>query len=94
MLLLSHLDIEDVAGALFLLAPLVLGIASYWPSARGHWTGPLLAAPALLLGLAVAGAVVTATSAWMLLPALPFFPMPLMLGIGSIALWLRRRSGR
>ena len=36
---------EGVAAAVLLLAPPVLGVVSFWPSARGHWSGAVLAAP-------------------------------------------------
>ena len=87
------------------MAPLVLivpvlflmAVASYFPSAHGHWSGPALAAP---LGLAALAFILvqfilnprtfmeTDAFLWAMLL------LPVALAGGSIALWAVRRASR
>jgi hypothetical protein len=83
---------EGATSAIFILAPLVLGIASFWPSARGHWSGPLLAVPSLLIGLAFTWALVRSGAGYGGWPLMVYSPLQLILGIASIALWTSKRK--
>lgn len=87
------------------MAPLVfivpflfaLAVASFFPSARGHWSGPALAAP---LGMAALAFILlqfgrdpgtfreTTAFVWVLLL------VPVALAAGSLALWAVRRGSR
>jgi len=94
-----------VAGVLFVLAenfdglwvwvfipPLVLTAlagVSFIPSHRGHWSGVVLAAPAVALGLLLFLAVAGGRGP---LPILLFTVMPAAVGFASIRLWARRRE--
>ena len=83
---------EGGVAAIELLAPLFLGIVSFWPSSRGHWSGPVLAAPALLYGLAFACAIAKNRGpGYMGWPLLIYTPLLWILAIASIGLWIRRR---
>jgi len=84
---------EGAASVIFLLAPLALGMVSFWPSARAHWSGPVLALPSLLIGLAFSCALVRSGPGYAGWPALIYAPVQLILAIGSIALW-KHRSGQ
>lgn len=82
----------DLQGAL-LLAALGLGAVSFWPSARGHWSGPVLAFPSVFLGGALLVAVIREGGrvyAGIILMTLLY----LAFGIGSILLWRWRRRWR
>ena len=85
---------EGAAAAVLLLAPPVLGVASFWPSARGHWSGAVLAAPSLRFGLAFTAAVLRdgpGLAGW---AALAYGPLLLILAVASFILWDRRRASR
>ena len=83
----------DYSGVVF-LGILVLGIASFWPARRGHWSGLVMALPCVLLGLAFAVAIM-AEGFRIIYPVLLLFPpVYLGLGIASILLWYTRRSER
>ena len=72
-----------------------LGLLSFWPAARGHWSAPVLSAPCLLIGLLLTGSILLDAEKEALIPALwVVFPAPLLVGIASVALWLKRRSNR
>ena len=83
---------EGAASAALLLAPLVLALASLWFSGRGHWAGALLAAPALLLGLALVAALFKNPAGPGILGALVYAPLLLGVGIISLVRWRRRRG--
>jgi hypothetical protein len=89
---------ESIDGALTLIfgVPIVVGaitLLSFWPSFRGHWSGPLLALPAVLVGLLAAYSLLTAQRKDQLMPGLwPWAIVPLVLGAASVCLWLFRRS--
>jgi len=85
---------EGVAAAVLLLAPPVLGVVSFWPSARGHWSGAVLAAPSLLFGFVFTAAVLRdgpGLGGW---AALVYGPLLLILAVASFILWDRRRASR
>ena len=80
----------DAEGFVLLMA-FGLGIMSFWPSARGHWLGLVLAAPSVLIGLAI-GLAVIREGGRVLLPAIfVICPAYLLLGMFSILLWKWRR---
>ena len=83
---------EGIVSAVLLLAPLFLGIAGLLLVRRGHWAGPLLGAPALLLGLALVTALFNNPAGPGILGALLYAPILLALGIGSLVRWRRRRD--
>jgi hypothetical protein len=81
----------DVEGFVLLIA-FGLSIVSFWPSARGHWLGLLLAAPSVLIGLAIGFAIIR-EGGRVLLPAIfVICPAYLLLGVSSILLWKWRRG--
>ena len=83
---------EGAIAALELLAPLAFACISFWPSRRGHWSGPLLAAPALLWALAFSWALAKNHGpGYMGWPLLIYIPLLWIFGIASVGLWLRRR---
>jgi hypothetical protein len=66
---------ESIDGALTLIFGLpILAIAitllSFWPSARGHWSGPLLALPSVLVGAFAVYSLLTAQRKDQLMPGL------------------------
>ena len=72
-------------------ALLALAVASFVPSARGHWSGPVLAAPWALGTLAFIVAQRSqdlSTFAWAMLLS------PLAVTAASVALWAVRRGSR
>jgi hypothetical protein len=83
---------EGAASAGLLLAPLVLAVASLWVSGRGHWAGPLLATPALLLGLALVAALFRNAAGPGIVGALVYAPLLLGVSIISFVRWRRRRA--
>ena len=81
-----------VLTAALVLSPLALAIAAFWPASRGHWTAPVLATPALLLGLALIAALFNHASGPGVLVALIYAPLLLAIGIGALFRWRRRRA--
>ena len=63
-MLIAQYAPEGAAAAVLLLAPPVLGVVSFWPSARGHWAGAVLAAPSLLFGFVFTAAVSAMARDW------------------------------
>ena len=53
---MSH-ELENLVEATFALGPLVLGLVGIWIAGKGHWAGPLLGAPALIMGLLLIAAL-------------------------------------
>jgi hypothetical protein len=73
----------------------VLGILSFWPASRGHWSALLLAGPSILLGAFLIWNVVAPARPDPLMPDLWFlFPAPLAVGVGSILFWLAARRAK
>lgn len=93
-LLAAYYEPEGVASAIILLMPIVVAIASFWPSARGHWSGPALALLPLLVGLAFVMALARDGPGFAGWFGVFFFPLPLILGLASLELWIRRRDRR
>ena len=88
-------DAEGLISAVTALAPLVLGIAAVRIAKRGHWVALILAAPALLLGIALALALFNDPAGAGVLGVLIYAPILVALGISAIARWYRHRpSGR
>ena len=78
-------------GGVVLLTAFGLGIVSFWPSVRGHWLGLLFSLPSLLMGLAIAAAIIK-EGGKVLLPAIfVICPTYLFVGISSILIWMWRR---
>lgn len=70
----------------------VMGILSFWPASRGHWSALLLAGPSVLLGGFLIWNVVTPTRPDSLMPDLWYlFPAPLAVGVASILFWAAAR---
>jgi hypothetical protein len=74
------------------LCLILMAVLSYIGSARGHWSGPLLASPLLLgvlafIGVGLREAPEPLGVAWMVIMMSPL----LMLSSGSIAVWMIRR---
>jgi len=85
---------EGAASVVVLLVPPALALVSFWPSARGHWSGPVLAVPALLFGVAFTHAVYRdgpGSGGW---AALVYGLLLLTLALASIVLRARRRGAR
>lgn len=68
-----------------------LGIASFVPSARGHWAGPALAAPLVLGTLAF---IVLQSSPDLGVYVWSMLLVPLGVAVGSVTLWVARRRSR
>jgi hypothetical protein len=84
-------DMDGLASAGLMLAPLVCAIAALRLSSHGHWASPLLAAPALLLGAALVAALFRNASGPGVVGALVYAPVLLGLSLASIIRWRRRR---
>jgi hypothetical protein len=82
---------EELLSALLFLAPLVLGIAGVRVSGRGHWAGPVLGIPAILLGTALVAALFNNAAGPGVIMVLVYAPILLGLGVATIARWRRRR---
>jgi hypothetical protein len=67
----------------FLVAPIVLGIAALFVPPRAAWTARLLAAPALLMGIAFTWAVIRAGPGYGGVVGLLYGPV--LLGLGLLA---------
>ena len=93
-MLLAGYAPEGAAATVFLLMPAALGVVSLWPSARGHWSGPVLAVPSLLFGLTFAYALFRAGPGYGGWAALVYAPLLLIVALASIILWERRRASR
>jgi hypothetical protein len=91
---------ESIDGALTLILVVpILGIAltllSFWPSSRGHWSGPLLALPSILIGAFFSYSLVTDQDKENLIPGLWVWALaPLVVGSASACLWIVRRLSR
>jgi hypothetical protein len=69
-----------------------LALISFWPSWRGHWAGPLLATPAVLVGARFAWWLANDSRKDELLPGLWAYALgPLGIGLASLFLWVIRR---
>jgi hypothetical protein len=83
---------NELLSTVVALGPLALGIAAFWPASRGHWAAVVLATPALLMGLALVGALFNHAAGPGILGALLYSPALLALGSGAIVRWYRRRD--
>ena len=85
--------IPFIIGIPLLFASLVL--VSFFPSARGHWSGPLLAAPAFIAGILLIFVMFADGHPESLMPVVwLLFPMPLILSVSSFILYKRRKKQR
>ena len=81
------------SGGVVLLAAFGLVLVSFWPSARGHWSGLLLAVPSVVLGFLIAVAI--ANEGGRVYPGIiPACVLYFGLGVASILLWISRRGRR
>ena len=85
-------ELPPVLIAALVLAPFVFAVAGYRVAGRGHWAGLLLAAPALLFGLAMVGALFNHPAGPGIIGVLVYAPILLLLSIGTIVRWYRRRG--
>ena len=77
------------------IALVALGLLSFWPATRGHWSAPVLAAPGMLIGLFLKASLLMNSRKDLLMPALwVLFPAPLLMGVASVILWSLRRDSR
>jgi uncharacterized membrane protein AbrB (regulator of aidB expression) len=85
--------VEGFAAAAFLLGPLILAVVCLQVSPRRRWVRLVLAAPAILLGLAMTAAVARDgpgyAGGWV---ALLYGPVLLVLGGLAARRWMRHRS--
>ena len=84
---------------IFVAIPIVLGalaLVSFIPSSRGHWSGPVLATPAVGIGLLMCGVLMFASAAVARAQFLAWVMVlgPPLLGILSIGLWSECRGRR
>jgi hypothetical protein len=89
-------DVSGMAPLVFVVPVFfVMAVASYLPSARGHWSGPAHAAP---LGLAALAFILLQSGPHSLMEIDAFLwailLLPIALAGGSIALWAVRRGSR
>ena len=80
---------EGIVSAAIFLTPIVLGIASLGVSTRWPWTARILAAPALLMGLAFTVALFPYGPGYGGIILLLYGPSVLILGLAGL---LRSRS--
>ncbi|HSY18472.1 MAG TPA: Loki-CTERM sorting domain-containing protein [Candidatus Acidoferrales bacterium] len=71
----------------------LLALASLVPAARGRWWTWLLLVLPLLIGICLAGFVVLYSDQLPLALNIAF-PLPLIISVASIAIWLLRRRRR
>ncbi len=89
--MLSRAENTDVAlvwifGVVFLFV--ILGLLSFWPATRGHWSAVFMAAPSVLLGGFLSWSLVTDLRPDYRLPDMWFlFPAPLAVGVVAILVW-------
>ncbi|EDY17138.1 hypothetical protein CfE428DRAFT_5320 [Chthoniobacter flavus Ellin428] len=82
-----------IFGIVFMLV--VMGIISFWPASRGHWSAVLLAAPSVVLGGLLIWNIVAPIRPDSPMPDLWFlFPAPLAVGLASILFWMAARHSR
>ena len=84
---------------IFLVIPIaliLLGLASFLPASRGHWSAMLLATPPVLFGLSFLAVLgfASARSGPVPFAACALFLAPPVLGILSIGLWSNRHRSR
>jgi len=73
-------------GAVFTLV--VLGLLSFWPASRGHWSALLMAGPSVALGGFLTWSLVADSRPDQAMPDLWFlFPAPLAVGVVAILVW-------
>ena len=82
---------EGWMGAMILLAPIVAGIASFWPCARGHWGGPLLALPAFLFALLFTVALFRNGPGYGGWTIMIYCLLLWIVGVAPLLLWRKRR---
>ena len=75
---------EGLTSAVILLGPLMLGVAGVWVTARGHWAGRLLGAPALLMGVMFGAALVKDGPGYAGVWLLVYVPLLLVIGWLSV----------
>lgn len=86
-----HAEHTDAAlvwifGCVFLFV--ILGMFSFWPAARGHWSALFMAAPSVLIGGFLSWSLVTDSGPDHGLPDMWFlFPAPLAVGVVAILVW-------
>jgi hypothetical protein len=85
---------EGAVSAFLLLAPIALGIASLRPSARGHWSGPLLASPSLLYGMAFSCALARDGPGYGGFWIIVYTILLWVLGFLSVGRWIRGKGER
>ena len=89
---------NDVSAVLLFGIPaalVALGLISFIPASRGHWSAILLAAPSVLIGLMLTWGIVTDPRKDMMIPVLWIvFPAPLIMGVAASMLWAARRRSR
>lgn len=82
-----------IFGIVFTLV--VMGIFSFWPASRGHWSALVLAGPSVLLGGVLIWNILAPVRPDSLMPDLWYlFPAPLAVGVASILFWAAARHAR
>ncbi len=87
-------SIDNALGWIFgiVFTLVVMGILSFWPASRGHWSALVLAAPSVLLGGFLVWNVLAPARPDPLMPDLWYlFPAPLAVGLASILFWAAAR---
>lgn len=88
------LDLEEIVSAIIAIGPLVCAVIGFRVARRGHWASVVLAAPALLLGLALIAALFNNAAGYGVLAVLIYAPILLILGCATLLRWYMRRSSR
>lgn len=79
-----------IFGGVFLFV--ILGLVSFWPATRGHWSAIFMAAPSVLLGGFLTWSLVADSKPEHGLPDMWFFfPAPLAVGVVAILVWASAR---
>lgn len=87
-LLAEHTDpgLVWIFGGVFFFV--VLGLFSFWPAGRGHWSALFMAAPSVLLGGFLTWSLIADSKPDHGLPDMWFFfPAPLAVGVVAILVW-------
>jgi hypothetical protein len=82
----SNAALVWIFGCVFLFV--ILGLLSFWPAARGHWSALIMAAPSILLGGFLSWNLISDSRPDHALPDMWFlFPAPLAVGVVAILMW-------
>ena len=83
---------EGLVSAGILVAPIILGVAALRVPSRFGWAAPVLAAPALLIGVAFTWALIRDGAGYGGVVSLLYGPVLVMLGALAMLRWYMHRG--